>query len=42
VAGDVASTAIEQNLTAENINAASQHATRENAEAAWEGAKWAD
>ena len=35
-------TAVEQNLTADNVAAASQYATKENAEAAWEGAKWAD
>ena len=29
-------------MTAENLNAASKHATKENAEKAWEGAKWAD
>lgn len=42
MAGDVAVGAIEQNLTAENVNAAGQYATKENAETAWEGAKWAD
>ena len=38
----MAVTAVEQNLTAENIAASKQYATKENAEAAWEGAKWAD
>jgi len=42
VAGDMAVTAIQQNLTAENIEASKKYATKENAEAAWEGAKWAD
>jgi len=42
MAGDVAASAIEQNLTAENIEKSKKYATKENAEAAWEGAKWAD
>ena len=29
-------------MTAENLNAAEKHATKENAETALEGAKWAD
>jgi len=29
-------------LTTENIEASKQYATKENAETAWEGAKWAD
>lgn len=42
MAGDAAASAVEQSLTTENVQAASQYATKENAEAAWEGAKWAD
>ena len=40
--GDAAVTTIEQNMTADNIEAASKHATMENAETAYQGAVWAD
>jgi len=42
VAGDVAVKAVEQNMTAENIEAASKHATKENAMLAYDGAVWAN
>lgn len=42
MAGDLAANQIERNLTTENVQAASQYATKENAQTAWEGAKWAD
>ncbi len=38
----MAVTAVQDNLTAENIEASKKYATKENAETAWEGAKWAD
>ena len=42
MATDAAVAGIEQNMTQENVQAAGQYATMENAEKAWEGAKWAD
>lgn len=40
VAGDVAVQVVQDQLTAENIEAASKHATKENAQAAYDGAVW--
>lgn len=42
VAGDLAVKVAQDQLTYENYQANKQHLTKENAEKAWEGAKWAD
>lgn len=42
VAADVAVSAVEQNMTAENVEAASKHATKENAVKAYDGAVYLD
>lgn len=40
VAGEVAVQVVQDQLTAENIEAASKHATKENAVKGYEGAVW--
>lgn len=42
VAGDVAVGVVQDQMTAENIEAASKHATMENAQHAYDGAVWMD
>ena len=40
VAGDVAVNVVSEQMTAENVEAASKHATKENAMKAYDGAVW--